>query len=329
MTREFPDEIMRELEKGAPSSTELKELLDAADFVAENVNLLEGSDRINPEKIWKTLSEKINRHERARKIARIFWSAAASLIIFVTSFFTVSFFLRGQRPGKPVEEIVDVYSAEGTVTRIILPDSSVVILNSGSHIQYAKNFTSEQKRDVRLNGEAYFKVSHDPDRPFEVSVWDALRVTALGTEFDVRSYDTDSSIDVTLASGKVELAKGNKKYYMLPGQIARAKKDIDSECIISEANIYERIAWIDGKLVFRRAKLKDIVNQLSRNFNAEIILRGSEIENYEYSATFKDESLEDILSLLEMTAPIKIKVFNPQKRPDDSFSKKRVIISLK
>jgi len=89
-----------------------------------------------------------------------------------------------------------------------------------------------------------------------------------------------------------------------------------------QADLYT--AWIDGKLIFRDDPMNEVVTKLSHWFNAEIIITNPTISRYTYTATFQNESLEQVLELLKISAPINYKTFIREKDEENMFSKKKV-----
>jgi ferric-dicitrate binding protein FerR (iron transport regulator) len=278
---------------------------------------------------WDRLSRRIYLHHIRTKAWYIAKNAAA--ILFIPLLFTSLFLLLqpGDRNEPPVEQIT-VSAAYGLVTKITLPDQSEIWLNSGSTLTYPQRF-SEDKRIVRLTGEAYFKVKADKKRRFDVMVSDRLSVSATGTEFNINAYEEDGKIEVVLAKGDVEVLTPPDRtpsHPLLPGQQLTYKKR-DQTMAVSEANLYVKTSWKEGKMVFRRTSIHEIVKRLSRHFNVEIELKDKELHGYEYSATFTTESIHDILYLLEKSAPIRCKIIEPEQISDGYFTKRKVIIQLR
>ena len=140
------------------------------------------------ENIFSKLSAIYN--SKAFRYAAVFmFIISASLIYFITS----------NRPGS--NEMITIIVKNGELESIVLNDGSKIIADAGSHVQYAGNF-GEDSRDVKLIGEAYFEVSHNPDIPFRVYSGKAL-IEVLGTKFNVRSWEESESITVSVIEGKV------------------------------------------------------------------------------------------------------------------------------
>ena len=102
-------------------------------------------------------------------------------------------------------------------------------------------------------------------------------------------------------------------------------KSTGAVSVVNE-DTYKYIAWKDGKLVFRNEPLSEVAKRISQVFNIDIEIRGKEIENYSYRATFQDESLAEILKLLKISSPINYYEVKRNPLPDGSFPRKKVII---
>jgi ferric-dicitrate binding protein FerR (iron transport regulator) len=222
----------------------------------------------------------------------------------------------------------EIYTAFGTRTSLRLADSTLVWLNSGSSLKYPNKFNTKN-RTVFLKGEAYFEAESDVSRPFIVQT-STLQVRAEGTKFNVFEYDSGTESEVTLVTGKVSvignLESGSQLISdMNAGQHLEYNKQTGKTSLTSE-DTYKYIAWKDGKMIFRNEPLSLVVNKIAIIFNVDIELQGKELQDYRYHATFQEESLEEILKLLKLSAPIDYKEVKRKPLPDGSFPKKKVII---
>ena len=232
---------------------------------------------------------------------------------------------------KPIEEIqyAEVKTPSGTVIRYELPDRSIVWLNSGSRLRYPVNSTGD-KREVELDGEAYFEVEANPESPFYVHTASGLSVYVYGTHFNVNAYSDEASIETLLEEGsvnvqvpirhaEVKLKPGEQlSYNKTTHQLSKTKVDVD-----------ERVAWKDGKLVFRNAALPDVLKRLSRHFNVDVELQNETGKEFHYWATFKDESLVQILDYLSQTTELSWEQLKSVKQQDNTFTKKKIKVTIK
>lgn len=265
----------------------------------------------------------------AKSTLWFYWQKIAAVIILpviLGSFLLIYFHSpkAGSTNGLVYNEI---YAAYGTRTAIKLADSTVVWLNSGSRLRYPDKFT-EKTRKVYLKGEAYFEVKSDISRPFIVQT-SSMAVKATGTKFCVLEHESNPITEVTLVSGKVFVNELGDKSELIselsPNQ--QLKYNIQTGIkSITEGDTYKSIAWKDGKLIFRNESFSEVVEKISRFYNVDIELRGTELKKYRYRATFQDESLDEVLKLLKLSSPISF--FEVKRKPlaDGSFPKKKVII---
>ncbi len=229
------------------------------------------------------------------------------------------------------DEIVynEVFTAFGTRSSLRLSDSTLVWLNSGSSLRYPVKFY-DNDRTVYLKGEGYFEVKSDKSHPFKVKTPN-LEVNATGTKFCVSEYEYKPVTEVTLVSGKVTLQEAGD---MTSPQIIEELTPDEHLVYNRETKIknstfgdtYRYISWKDGVLIFRDEPLEEVLNKISLFFNVDIEIQGEELKSYRYYATFKEESLEEILKLLKLSAPINYREIKREPLPDGSFPKKKVII---
>ena len=199
----------------------------------------------------------------------------------------------------------------GKRTQITLSDNSTVWLNSGSKLVYPVRF-SEDKREVYLEGEAIFEVSHNQKYPFHVLTRD-LEVKVLGTVFNISAYIDDNTINTILKSGAVELIyKSNSflsqtKEKMIPGMLAvydPAKRTMEQ----TNVNTNNYLSWKDGYIVVERKTLGYIAKKLSRYYNIPIKIDNLELANESFSGYLDlRNSATQVLEMIAEIVEIKIK----------------------
>ena len=155
----------------------------------------------------------------------------------------------------------------GGTYEIILPDHSIAHLNSGSSLRYATTFDGQTSRTVELTGEAYFEISTDPARPFEVRVNDKT-IAVLGTRFDVNAYDNEPSLNATLLDGAIRVSDAQGALLLRPGQQAqfgkeglRLAKAVDTAAVV---------AWTRGDFRFNNAAIGEVMRQLERWYDVKV-----------------------------------------------------------
>lgn len=216
----------------------------------------------------------------------------------------------------------EVFAPYGTHSKIDLPDGSTVWLNAGSSLKYPVAFQASE-RTVQLSGEAFFEVEADPQHPFIVRT-NCLEVRAVGTAFHVEAYRKDAFQAVTMVKGKIDVTLGNAPSFSLkPGERLGYDRR-ESRCEVYRTDPYKWYAWKDGLLVFRNDPLEYVFKKIGQTFNVDIAVKDTTIANHLYRATFEDESLDEILRLLKMSAPIQYKQYTREKNAFDQYGKQRI-----
>ncbi len=194
----------------------------------------------------------------------------------------------------------------GSVSKVILSDSTTIFLNAGSQIRYSVD-PSAANREVFLDGEAWFKVTHNRKKPFVVHTH-YYNVNVLGTEFNVKSYADDNMTTTTLEKGMIMITSGrdyrmDRNIVLNPGeQLVYDKNRKDLQIREVKTDIYT--SWKDNKLQFVKMSLKELIVLLERKYGVVIEVDDPVILDYHYTGTIKNETILEILDMIEHTMPI-------------------------
>lgn len=194
----------------------------------------------------------------------------------------------------------------GTKSHVTLRDGTTVMLNSGSKLSYLPGFTSKS-RDVYLEGEAYFDVAKDSDRPFNVHTGN-LVTTALGTEFNISNYPDDhTGIAIALIEGKVQvLQKADDKMpseevvILSPGEMARYNPS-DKRMKVLRCNEKEVLAWKEGTLYFSHARESEVFKRIERWYGVKVELVNKSNKKWDYSGEYKNQNIGQVMTSLGFT----------------------------
>jgi len=259
-----------------------------------------------------------------------FWQKVAAILLFPLLLSLAWFSIARNVEHRRMENSYNTITAAfGSFSSLELPDGSKVWLNSGSRLKYPMRF-SEHNRNVFLNGEAYFEVHSNAALPFIVNT-PYFAVKATGTRFNVTSYKNNLTPSVTLVEGKVSVREVSHSshhdtlVFLHPGQHMEYDTLL-GKTTIQSVDTYKYVAWKDGKLVFRNDLLSEVARRISLQYNVDIEVIGDKINKNRYRATFENQPLNELLELLKMSAPIDYKEINPVHLPDNSFSKRKIII---
>jgi len=235
------------------------------------------------------------------------YAAVFILAIAISSLF---FYLKQNRPHSDleVESYTTAIAENGQISKLILPDSSVVWLNSGTQIKYPTDF-ARKKREISLEGQAFFQVRKNTEMPFKVFCRD-VEVRVLGTCFNINAYSGEQEVEVVLETGKVELLKPSDskfKYRLDPGQKLIYNR-VSDDVIIREVELDRYVKWKDGILIFRKDPMSEVVPVLQRKYNIDLEMDIPNLDSYLFTATITDESLNEIIKSIAFTCRADFKI---------------------
>jgi len=237
----------------------------------------------------------------------------------------------------PAEQAISsIVTKNGNRTKIVLPDGSQVWLNAGSNLDYNNSVFNKDLREVTLNGEAYFDVTKNAEKPFIIHT-KKMDVKVIGTSFNVRSYSYENTAEASLIRGSIEVTLKDRKDQVItlkpnekisiatdeskqpiskPGKTTAAKNDVKPipQIIVKELkpnptnNIIAEIAWTQNKLYFEDENLENIAPMLERWFGKKVEITNVSLKNLRYYGNFENETMEEVLSYLKLSKPFNFKI---------------------
>ena len=298
---EQEDEVRRWLAENGNSSevdSTFNELLDEQQVEDRN------DSSAAFQKVCRRLGlDEIRKRNRTRSILRWTVSVAACLV-----FLSIGFF--GYRYVVPVEEVVwnELKVPKGETAELLLPDGTMMYLNSGSRITYPSLFRGDSRR-VFVEGEIYADVAHDPGHPFVIDCGD-VGVRVLGTRFILKAYDDAECVEMLLMEGCVQMDVDVKSHVkqvtMHPGdmlQFDRRSGNMD----LRNFNPENYKGFYDNRSIhFFNLTLSDIASDLERLFGTRVVLLDESLARTRYFAWFtNNETLEQILASIDVDGKIK------------------------
>jgi len=271
----------------------------------------EDNCRLNPpekESLLNRIHHRINLSAEGKKIflkKRLVnvLKFAAVLIIGLVTGILISLF---QRPGS---EYYTSIAPEGSISQVVLPDSTFVSLNSGSEIKYVTN-GKKKIREIFLNGEAWFDVKKNKKRSFIVhtSFYDVM---VMGTQFNVKAYPEDNEIVTTLEKGSVNVMSSDnfkmKSRILNPGEQLVYNVD-DNYLTTNKVNTKIYTSWKDNKLIFINMNLKELIVLLERKYGVDIEVESNVTLDYHYDGTIRNETILEVMDILKETLPVDYKI---------------------
>ncbi|WP_162996915.1 FecR family protein [Mucilaginibacter kameinonensis] len=204
--------------------------------------------------------------------------------------------------------LIENHTAPGQKKKINLPDGTIVTLNASSNLHIAGNFDDE-KREVYLDGEAFFDVKRNPQKPFIVHTG-KVATQVLGTHFNVSAYVNDSNITVSLVEGKVQVDMNNdpsKRVILDPGKQMIYSKS-DGQARVTDFITEDITGWKENKLVFNYDSWTDAAKKLSRWYGVPVKLQDSTLLRCKLKGTFDNIPLNKVMEQIKMVSDISWKM---------------------
>lgn len=248
---------------------------------------------------WTKMQKRINRSENASKRFTLKRSTILSAIasLFILCLISFSVYNRAKDNAQH-SAITNTYSSLNGKSKVLLPDGSIVWLNTQSSLTYLGSF-QDDKRVVSLQGEAYFEVTKDEKRPFIVSC-KGIEVEVFGTTFNV---DAHENIAVSLLSGSVAVKSAHTTKQINPGEVAICKTGSE-EIKVEKRDVNFDALWARESISFERQSIRDLSSFLSKWYGVTILLDPTIPDEQAYTFKITTEPLEEILRLMARTNPI-------------------------
>jgi transmembrane sensor len=324
------------LAENSNSSDTFKEAKEIIIFISTR-KILPQNTSISEEvfsKLQAQISSESARTSKPKKAAISYYWFAAS-VIFLIGIFIMYEYSKAPKSIFATNQELQVIVPNGQRSQLVLPDGTKVWLNSGSTFRYPNNFLS-QVREVYLEGEAFFNVTHKGNKPFIVHLKDNLEVKVVGTEFNVKCYEDDKTIETTLVKGIVDFQKRNglnrviEEVRLNPKEKVTYSKSIQRMVVtklINSPNISSTLplaqvnktikpeektdeielitSWKDDALVFQDETLDDITLKMERWFGIPISIKDSTLGQERFTGKFVNkESIYQILDIINRSEPI-------------------------
>ncbi len=279
------------------------ELIDQLDNWPDDNNQTEGAQAMF-DRLWKRV-QATKQNRKTIKLNPLYWAAAVLLLgFFIGNRFSSIRSL-------PEQESYFISKASpGSVSETILPDGSVIFLNAGSEIKYVVR-AETGVREVHLVGEAWFNVEKSKEVPFVVhtSFYD---IRVMGTEFNVKAYPDDDQIITTLEKGSIEVLSSDKlklaeNIQLKPGEQLVFDK-IQRSVRVNQVSAEIFSGWKDNRLTFIDMGLGELAKLLGRKYGVNITILDTDLMNYHYDGTIKNETIIDVLNILQKTLPINYRI---------------------
>ncbi len=260
---------------------------------------------------WSKMSQRIDLHEKENteqkekgitvSIVVRYSMRIAAVLVFAFGLFKIII-----QPNFPAEEVL--LAGNNVTVSDTLPDGSFIALNSGSKLTYPDKF-KKRERKVKLEGEGFFEVDHQPKKPFVIEAGDA-NVRVLGTSFNVKAYP-NADVEVSVAEGTVQLFRIDD----ITGDTSSVILNAGEKGWLKKASLHpmkngilkpDAIFWLNKMLIFKKTELHKVFQILEKHYNVSINVSDSTIDSCRLTATFRNEKVGSIMDVIAATFDLDI-----------------------
>jgi transmembrane sensor len=289
------------------ASEENQKTFDHSKLIWNGVKAVQNQQTVDVDAAWKKLNiakkESIATVDisEQKPVKKLNWVSNFLKIAAVLVLLSGLWFVFAKQSTTPQNEVLTFQSGNKTVEKT-LPDGTKITLSKNSTISYPANFNGTN-REVNLEGEGFFDVHHDNAHPFIIHT-QGTDVKVLGTSFNVRAYN--AQVQVVVKTGRVQFSKNNSRVILEKGQKAEILANADT-IVKSEVSEDKNITQENTQsFVFEQKSLAAVVEILSQKYDRQIILSQDKIKNCKLTASFEEENLENIITVIAETFNLKI-----------------------
>ena len=336
-SREETAEVRRWLAESAVN----RKLYDKYVNIWRASNAIGRMDDYQSDAAWASLNKRMEA-QRHPILSGLSWKkamiVAAMFVLVFLAGMSVNLFTGKSADEQNMLTYTEYTSPYGSKSKVKLPDGSLVWLNAGSTLRYSSDFNTNH-REVYLEGEGYFDVARNEQTPFWVQT-STITIKVLGTAFNVKAYPEEAFVETIVERGVVQLVDplsdspkttllhAHQKAVVVKG--SQSGKEPAGETPVQETKPEEAkplsyipiadvkinsdvktevyTSWKDTRWVIEREKLSTFAVKLERRYNVRFVFADEELKEYVFSGKFEDETLEQLLEALKLTAPVLYKV---------------------
>ena len=256
-----------------------------------------------------------NYSHRSKQHVHVWLKIAISILMFITTSAVIYYSLF--QSGEPTELVwKKKITALGMKAVIKYRDGTKITLNGGSELKYPQNFT-DSSREVYLDGEAFFEIVHNPEKPFIVHSH-GIKIKDLGTKFNVNAYNDEKNISVALVEGKLIVKQKNSDGHKQVSILTPTQELIYNRSTelsrIQRFDLHEKIGWKDNILIFNDEPLKIVFKKLERAYGVKFELTDTLHKSHKFTANFNNEKLWTIVTVIQKLKKLDYKIEKENNR---------------
>lgn len=262
--------------------------------------------RIDEDAAWKRLQNRIHENDvpvLPLKKSYVHWLRIAASIVLIS---TLGWFGYSYFENESANTLVQI-QATNTTLNDTLPDGTTITLNKNSSLSFNRKFKGDN-RPVTLKGEAFFNVAPDKTKPFIIRIND-VTVRVVGTSFNVKNKNGKTTVDVE--TGIVKVSKNKDQVELRPGEkVIITDQQPQLLKSVNKGRLYNY--YRNKELVCDQTPLQELIDALNEIYDANIIIKKTALQEKPITTVFKDQSLDQVLEVIQETFMIKIEHKNNQ-----------------
>lgn len=300
MTTEEETQLVEEWIEENESNRKIVNQTHALYLAADTLYVMQN---LNVEKQLKNVKSQISRN----KISGWEWTKRIAAVVSIPLLIGILLVYMTQNEHQEIARMIEIKTNPGMTTSIVLPDSTMVCLNSESTLRYPSSFNGDV-RNVELVGEAYFDVAKNADKRFVISTLHHSQIEVYGTSFNIEAYAKDNRISATLVNGKIGFLfndnTGITHKINLEPKHKLIYQPATGETEVYKTSCESETAWKEGKIIFNNTSMEDALNMLSKRYNVEFIVKNKNLKEEAFTGSFTTQRLERIMEFFKISSKI-------------------------
>ena len=251
---------------------------------------------------WEKLKGEIRAEGKVRRLSSVrYWRAAAAVVALAAVGWLISIWVSGPESNAIAQEFA---TEKGETQTIELADGSTIQLNADSKLTLSTTFNNEERR-LTLEGEAYFKVAKNSEKPFIVETGNVY-TQVLGTAFNISAYPEERDVQVAVTEGVVQFRSNSTSGLRLEANTAAQYRKADRVFTPTDYDSEQSLDWLQGNLIFKDIPLTEVLADLERKYNVEIDDQTNQ-SNLIYSDYIQsDDTIKEVMVRLARALQIEI-----------------------
>lgn len=313
MTTEEETQLVEKWIEENKANQKIVDQIHALYLAADTLHVIQSVDT---EKVLKKVKTKLNR----KKISWWEWTQRVAVILFIPLLIGILLMYMDRQEHQEIARMLEVKTNPGMTTSIMLPDSTIVYLNSESTLRYPSSFNADIRK-VELIGEAFFDVTKDAQKCFVISTLNHSQIEVYGTSFNVEAYVKDNQLSATLVNGKISFLFNDKagiarKINLQPNQ-KLIYQPAAGEAKVYQTSCESETAWKEGKIIFNNTSMEDILRTLSKRYNVEFVVKNKSLKEYAFTGSFTSQRLERIMEFFKVSSKINWRYLDSDEITDE------------